>query len=355
MGVYELPASPRPRRRLLRAGAAFVVLCALAGYVVVQYTSGDRMAPGCRVVSADGGGRTYELGADQAVNAATISAVGTSRGMPERAVTIALATALQESGLRNLDHGDRDSVGLFQQRPSQGWGSAGQIMDPVYSASRFYARLDKIPGYAHLPLTVAAQQVQRSGFPEAYAKHEPDATVLSAALTGHAAASLTCSGTVRRGPGDPARVRAALIHDFGKAVLPEPGGAKSAAASGTPETAARPALAPAAHTSPAPGSAAGASPDGGSTARSTRTVLVPVSGAGGHSAGSGGQRGWELAQWAVAHSAELRISQVRYAGREWTADSSGHAWREVAREGTPGSAPHGGTDTGREVLIETAS
>lgn len=80
-------------------------------------------------------------------------------------MTIALATALQESALRNIDYGDRDSLGLFQQRPSQGWGTPAQIMDPVYSAGVFYDRLAEVPGYSRLPLTVAAQRVQRSGFP----------------------------------------------------------------------------------------------------------------------------------------------------------------------------------------------
>ena len=109
-------------------------------------------------------------------------------------MTIALATAMQESGLRNIDHGDRDSLGLFQQRPSQGWGTEQQILDPVYSAGKFYEHLVKVPGYSRLPLTVAAQRVQRSGYPQAYAKHEPDATLLAAALTGRAPAALNCEG-----------------------------------------------------------------------------------------------------------------------------------------------------------------
>ena len=107
-----------------------------------------------------------------------------SRGLPERALTIALATSLQESRLRNIDHGDRDSLGLFQQRPSQGWGTSQQILDPVYASNEFFDSLVKIQGYSRLPLTVAAQRVQKSGYPQAYAKHEADATMLSAALTG---------------------------------------------------------------------------------------------------------------------------------------------------------------------------
>src|SRR5204862_7938838 len=132
----------------------------------VQYVTGGGGAHGCKVVSSSGDGTSYEFTPEQAVNAATIAAVGTGRGMPERAVTIALATSLQESGLRNIRHGDRDSLGLFQQRPSQGWGDERQIMDPAYAAARFYAHLDKVPGYSRLPLTVAAQRVQRSGYPQ---------------------------------------------------------------------------------------------------------------------------------------------------------------------------------------------
>ena len=128
-----------------------MVLLAVAGYLVVQYVTGGTGEPGCKVVSGKGDGASYEFSPEQAVNAATITAVGTGRGLPERAVTIALATALQESSLRNIDHGDRDSLGLFQQRPSQGWGTPEEILDPTYSAGEFYDHLVKVPGYTRLP------------------------------------------------------------------------------------------------------------------------------------------------------------------------------------------------------------
>ncbi|MFF1689679.1 heavy metal transporter [Streptomyces sp. NPDC058254] len=298
------------RGRLLRIGAAVVVLLAVAAYLVVQYVSGGRPAPRCTVVSGNDDGATYEFTSEQAVNAATISAVGTSRGMPERAVTIALATALQESGLRNIHHGDRDSLGLFQQRPSEGWGTQAQIMDPVYAAGRFYEHLDKIPGYSRLPLTVAAQRVQRSGYPQAYAKHEPDATLLAAALTGRASASLTCegrpSGTEVRKPGDPAKVRAALVRDFGRGVSP----------------------------------ATGAGGHG---------VTVPVPATVDSAEGGERQRGWELAHWAVANSSALRIEQVSYAGREWTAGDAGGKWSGAAAQAAAGAEKGLG-----EVRIVTA-
>lgn len=205
--------------------AALVVLCAVAGYLVVQYVTGGTDGPRCKVVSSSAGGPSYEFTPEQAVNAATITAVGTGRGLPERAVAIALATALQESGLRNIQHGDRDSLGLFQQRPSQGWGSPREILDPTYAAGEFYKHLVKVRGYQDLPLTVAAQRVQRSGYPQAYAKHEPDATLLAAALTGTSAATLTCDG--RQDPAQAAQatatgpdaVRSALVRDFGRDAL----------------------------------------------------------------------------------------------------------------------------------------
>ncbi|MEV3854431.1 heavy metal transporter [Streptomyces sp. NPDC050095] len=304
------------RGRPLRIGAAVVVLLAVATYVAVQYATGGRSTPRCVVVSANsakGAGARYEFTAEQAVNAASISAVGTSRGMPERAVTIALATALQESGLRNIGHGDRDSLGLFQQRPSSGWGTEQQIMDPVYAAGRFYEYLDKIPGYSRLPLTVAAQRVQRSGYPQAYAKHEPDATLLAAALTGRAAASLTCegrpSGADSARPGDPARVKAALVRDFGKDVAPAAGGDK-------------------------------------------RSVQVPVPATVDSAEGGERQRGWELAQWAVANSSALRIERVSYAGREWVAGDSGNEWHKASAT-RDAKAASGASSSVGEVRIVT--
>ncbi|WP_411107315.1 C40 family peptidase [Streptomyces sp. cmx-4-9] len=118
----------------------------------------------------------------QIPNAKVIVATGIQKRVPARGQVVALATALQESTLINLDHGDRDSLGLFQQRPSQGWGTREQIMDPVYSSGKFYDGLVKIEDWEQMPVTVAAQKVQRSGFPDAYAKHEPLATALQQAI-----------------------------------------------------------------------------------------------------------------------------------------------------------------------------
>ncbi|WP_435299561.1 hypothetical protein [Timonella sp. A28] len=136
---------------------------------------------------------TYSLRAQQADNSALIAAVGVDLSMAGDGVAIALATAMQESSLYNIDYGDRDSVGLFQQRPSQGWGSVEQIMDPVYSSTQFYTHLKDVPDYAGLPLTVAAQTVQRSAFPDAYAQHEDSSRAWAAALSGNVSPVVSCS------------------------------------------------------------------------------------------------------------------------------------------------------------------
>ena len=135
----------------------------------------------------------YSISTEQAANAATISAIATGRELPDRAVTVALATALQESKLVNVEYGDRDSVGLFQQRPSQGWGSVGQILDPRYSAGKFFDALVKVEGWEDMKLTVAAQKVQASGHPNAYQQWEDQAAVLTKAFTGAEPALLSCS------------------------------------------------------------------------------------------------------------------------------------------------------------------
>ena len=142
--------------------------------------------------TAEVGGHTVEIDLEQAENAALIAAVSIQRGLPARAASIALATAFQESKLYNVEFGDRDSVGLFQQRPSQGWGSVEQLMDPVYATNAFYDALAKVDGYREMEITEAAQAVQRSAYPEAYADHEEDGRALASALTGNSARAMWC-------------------------------------------------------------------------------------------------------------------------------------------------------------------
>lgn len=140
---------------------------------------------GAQECTATVNGHTVALGIEQAENAALIAAIGVRRGLPARAVSIALATAYQESKILNIEYGDRDSLGIFQQRPSQGWGSADQVMDPYYATNAFYDALEEIDGYEDMRITEAAQLVQRSGFPDAYQDHAQDARALASALTGN--------------------------------------------------------------------------------------------------------------------------------------------------------------------------
>ncbi|GLI00696.1 M23 family metallopeptidase [Phytohabitans aurantiacus] len=137
---------------------------------------------------------------EQVGNAATIVTVGVRLGVPPRGWVIALATAMQESQLTNLpnlgDGNDHDSVGVFQQRPSQGWGTAQQLMDPVYASTKFYQALLRVSGWQAMPLTDAAQAVQTSAYPDAYAKWEDDAATLVGALTGLDAGLGDCGANV---------------------------------------------------------------------------------------------------------------------------------------------------------------
>ncbi|MFC9327935.1 C40 family peptidase [Kitasatospora sp. NPDC057015] len=134
--------------------------------------------------------------------AEAIVATGIALQVPARGQVIALATAMQESRLRNLSGGDRDSLGLFQQRPSQGWGTPAQLQDPVYASTAFYKALLQVAGWQELPLTVAAQAVQRSGFPDAYAQWELLASALRQAIgTALGAPSASATAPAPASPG----------------------------------------------------------------------------------------------------------------------------------------------------------
>ncbi|HSA51980.1 MAG TPA: hypothetical protein VLH10_17970 [Yinghuangia sp.] len=270
------------------AVALLIVLGLFAGVGVAVVRMWPDGAPGsdeCTVETADG---DVEFDPGQAANAATMAAVAQARGLPERAVTIAIATSMQESKLYNITYGDRDSVGLFQQRPSQGWGTVEQIQDPVYAVGKFYDGLVKVEGYLDLPLTVAAQKVQRSAYPDAYAQHEPEAQALADALTGRVPASLAC-----RLKGDPAVVaaeplRAALTTEYAPVL------------------------------------------NGGSITEATPGTLTVRP-------GSGEGRGWSIAAWAVAQAAELGIREVAFDGKVWTRDKGGKGWRVGEATGAQGA------------------
>jgi hypothetical protein len=138
-------------------------------------------------------GSSFVVTAEQVTNARTIAQVARDRGLPDRAVVIALATAQQESRLRNLDYGDRDSLGLFQQRPSSGWGTPAQVQDPVYAANKFYDHLVEIPGWETGRLTDVSQSVQLSAFPEAYQQWADFAQALATAVLSGDVNALTCA------------------------------------------------------------------------------------------------------------------------------------------------------------------
>ncbi len=165
---YQRPAWRRPLivliviALLLGAGAYFAY-SAYQRYVVQVLT-----VPGCQ---AGTGQNVIPLDFGQAADAATVAAVAARDHLPVQALTIAYATAFQESKLENLSYGDRDSVGIFQQRPSQGWGTAAQLQDPAYAAQAFFGALVKVPGYTTIPVSQAAQAVQKSADGSAYEQY----------------------------------------------------------------------------------------------------------------------------------------------------------------------------------------
>lgn len=299
----------------LGGGVAVVTLMAFAG---VAWFTGEGIGPlpdpeGCRATVNE---TTVELDLEQARNAALIAGVAVRRGLPARAATIALATAYQESDLRNLDHGDRDSLGLFQQRPSQGWGTARQVRDPHYATGKFYDALVKIDGYEKLEITVAADRVQRSAFPRAYADHEPEARVLASALTGYSATGFTC--VVRHksfdaqplGPnGLTPRAEAArkdLLRTFGQ--LRTGGYAPGGISSGHME---------------------------GSAHYEGRAVDIFVRPA----SKTNTRLGWAYAQYLVAQADRLGIRTVIFSDRIWTSGSrSDGGWRSYEPPQRAGSA-----------------
>jgi hypothetical protein len=249
--------------------AVLATLAALAGvgiYFAVQSLSSGlpiQLPIQQCVATADG---TTTLDPEQMANASTIAAVGIRRGVPDHAVTIALAAALQESKLQNLSGGDRDSLGLFQQRPSQDWGTPDQIMDPRFASAQFYKALMKIKGWESMTVAQAAQAVQKSADGSRYARWEDKARVLAAALTGEETGAVGCTITdqpSQRGPAAITSLIAGLTADWG-------GGAATA--------------------------------DGG-------TVTVTVGDA---------RAGWQYAHWLVAHAAGQGIHKVRYGDQVWT-------------------------------------
>ncbi|MEP6852503.1 MAG: hypothetical protein ABJA87_07595 [bacterium] len=212
----------------------------------------DRVATGCTFSS-------MRTGTDQAAVAAEMVSVVVSRRLPTRAAVLVLAAGLQESKLRNIPagSGDRDSVGVLQQRPSQGWGTATELADVRYATGAFLDRLVKFSSWRTEPLSAAIQKVQVSADGNAYAQHEPQAQAMAVALTGTQARGIRC--TFAPVTGAPAATVAARLTDE----LP----VSRARASG-------------------------------------RTVSVPGA-------------GWATASWLVAHAQEFGIDSVTCKGARW--------------------------------------
>ncbi len=261
-----------------------VVVVALLGRSGKQLFAGDQ----CTAV-VNGADATLDL--EQARYASIIVAGSVKHDMPPRAATIALATAFQESGIRNLDHGHHDSLGLFQQRPSMGWGTEAQIMDPYYATDRFYAALAKIADYSDLAVTAAAQRVQRSAYGDAYAKHESRARILASAMTGQTPAAFTCT-VAHAGP---TWTTGELVDNAGRAF-----GSRIAA----------------------------------SVAAGGATVRVPAASAA--TAAERTQVRWAVAQWAVANAAQAPIATVRTNNQVWTRTSAADGWKPDPGQRSPG-------------------
>ncbi|WP_207232521.1 hypothetical protein [Micromonospora kangleipakensis] len=269
----------RVRTRAIGAAGVVVAVVALLGiwFVARQVGHQIHLPTASRTCTVQADGRVV-LGADQMANAATIAAIGVQRQMPEQAVVVALATAYQESHLKNLAHGDRDSLGLFQQRPSQGWGTAEQIQDPRYAANRFYAALKKVKGWEDMRVTEAAQRVQRSAYPEAYQKWADESQVLTRALLGHATGAVACTvgpTPAMRGQAAATALIQGLTLDWGLPGVASP------------------------------------------TDLTGLAVSAPDS-----------RNGWRYAHWLVSHADDHGVKRVRFGGLEWTAEQG--TWAKVA-------------------------
>ncbi len=260
---------------------AVTVILLAAGVILAVVRFGGELpvaiGRACEVRTDTG---TVTLKADQMANAATIAAVGIRKHVPDQAIVVALSAAFQESKLENLPHGDRDSVGLFQQRPSQGWGPADQLRDPRFAATRFYNALLRVPGWEEMRVTEAAQRVQRSAYPEAYQKWAGEAAVLVEALGGHAASALTCT----------------------QIGAPEQRGEAAAQALNT-----------------------GLQLDWGTIATTATSDVIGLA-----IAPRSTRAGWQLAHWIVAHSSASGVERVSFGAQQWSAESG--RWQAVAAD-----------------------
>jgi hypothetical protein len=239
--------------------AAGVVLALAAGAYGIRAATGGGGKPSGSPCSAGSGTAIVGMDFDQAANATTIAAVAKRMGLPDHAVTVGLAAAMQESRLRNLPYGDLDSLGLFQQRPSQGWGTPAQVQSPSYAAGAFFSHLARVAGWQAMPVADAVQAVQHSAAPEEYAKWESEATVIAQALTGEVPAAFSCRLHVQpAATADAAAMSTTMAGELGPVDLTSP-------------------------------------------------VSTP--------------RGWVISSWLIGHAQQLDVSAVSFAGWKWTASA----------------------------------
>jgi len=274
--------------------AVVLAVAAYAGYQAYQkYVVQLLTVPGCQAGTGQNA-IAHDFG--QTADAADIAGVAAREGLPAQALTIAYATAFQESKLENLTYGDRDSVGIFQQRPSEGWGSTAELEDPAYATRAFFGALVKVPDYTKLPVYEAAQDVQHSDDGYAYQQYAQSGALMAADYT-TAPHAVTCWYSPS--------AQAASENVSTKLNLP--GAVKSLD-----------------DTFGSPGRDAVVTRV--TTARSGQSITL----------GAAAGRGWTVANWLVANATSYGITQVSYAGYQWTARLSESSWQS-----DPG-APAGG-------------
>ena len=282
-----MPPHHRWLRNLALIGSALVLLIA-AGYALFgrsRHAAAPYVPPpGCQ---AGTGVAAIPMGTDQAAIAATIAGVAARHGLPIRAVVVAYAAALQESGMHDLGYGDRDSVGIFQQRPSQGWGTTAELEDPVYATTKFFAALIHVPRYTKLAVDRAAQDVQHSADGSAYEQYAEVATLLAGYFTGAHPHGVSCWYTPGR-RADLAAAERQLTETFG------PQGLHTVM---TRITTGR---------------------SGKKGEKSVAVVRVQR------------EEAWIVASWLVANAQDYGISEVRYAGYEWTAADGSMGWQRAS-------------------------
>ena len=261
------------RGRSAVAAALVVILACGVGYLIFRTRNQPVRATFC---VADAAGGDLQLTTGQAAIAATIAGVASRRDLPARAVAIAYATALQESKLANLHYGDLDSVGVFQQRPSQGWGSTRQLEDPVYATERFFDAQTSVPDFQRLPIYVAAQDVQHSADGQAYDQYAGVATAMATAFTGTDAHAVWCSYADPAAKPSLAAASQAMTSAFGLV-------AQRAGPAGTMSV----------------------------------------------QAGSD-EQGWAVAAWLVSNAAAYGITSVRYQGFRWRGFTGAARWTPQA-------------------------